>query len=118
MCLIPINRAPAAKNTHSWLIIFRISHWKPVQCFVAAMGFPPLADIGNLNTATNLFKVQRETYSCYEKNSGKPISAVSQLACCYQSFAAGTLLKWKSHIFWLKPLNRFFAIKRASSLLI
>jgi hypothetical protein len=35
------------------------------------MGFPPLADSGNWNTAINLFKLQRETYYHYQQNSSK-----------------------------------------------
>jgi hypothetical protein len=41
------------------------------------MGFPLLADSGNRQTATNFSDLQRETYSRYWFNSGKPISAIS-----------------------------------------
>jgi hypothetical protein len=44
----------------------------------------------------------------YWLNSGKPISAISWLASCYQLFhlvAVGAPLKWISHIFWLKLLK-------------
>jgi hypothetical protein len=61
-----------------------------------------LADGGNCHTASHSFKLQRETYSRYWFNSGKPISAISWLASRYQLFAEGAPLKWISHIFWLK----------------
>jgi hypothetical protein len=51
--------------------------WKPVLGFVAAIGFPLLADSGNWHTATNFSDLQWETYSRYWFNSGKPISAIS-----------------------------------------
>jgi hypothetical protein len=57
--------------------------------FVAAIGFPLLADSGNWHTATNSFKLQQETYSHYQQKSGKIIPAISWLACHYQLFAAG-----------------------------
>jgi hypothetical protein len=44
---------------------------------VAAIGFPLLADSGNWHTANNLFQLQREAYSRYWFNSGKPIAAIS-----------------------------------------
>jgi hypothetical protein len=47
---------------------------------VAAIVFPLLADSGNWHTATNSSELQRETYSRYWFNSGKPISAISWLA--------------------------------------
>jgi hypothetical protein len=73
-----------------------------------AVGFPLLADSRNWHTTTNLFDLWRETYSHYWVNSSKPISALSQLASCYQLFVAGAPLKWISHIFWLKPLDPVF----------
>jgi hypothetical protein len=73
-----------------------------------AIGFPLLTDSGNWHTANNLFDLQREAYSCYRQNSGKPISAISWFAYCYQLLAAGAPLNWISHIFWLKPLKPFF----------
>jgi hypothetical protein len=73
-----------------------------------AIGFPLLTDSGNWRTADNLFDLQREAYSCYRHNSGKPISAISWFAYRYQLFAAGTPLNWISHIFWLKPLKPVF----------
>jgi hypothetical protein len=48
----------------------------------AAIVFPLLADSGNWHTTTNSFELQRETYSCYWFNSGKPISSISWLASC------------------------------------
>jgi hypothetical protein len=42
---------------------------------------------------------------------GKMISYGFKWAFCYQFFAAGALLNWISHIFWLKSLKQFFAIK-------
>jgi hypothetical protein len=67
-----------------------------------------LTDKGNWRTANNSFDLQLEAHSRYRHNSGKPISAISWLAYCYQLFAAGTLLNWISHIFWLKPLKPVF----------
>jgi hypothetical protein len=49
-------------------------------------------DSGNWRTATNSFDLQQEAYSRYRHNSGKPISAISCLAYCYQLFAAGAPL--------------------------
>jgi hypothetical protein len=69
-----------------------------------------LADGGNWYTATNLFELQRETYSRYWLNSSKPITGISWLAFHYQLFAADAPLKWISHIFWLKLLKMVFAI--------
>jgi hypothetical protein len=34
---------------------------------------------------------------------------IFSLECEYQLFAAGTLWKWISSIFWLKLLDKFFA---------
>jgi hypothetical protein len=73
-----------------------------------AIGFPLLTDSGNWRTTNNSFDLQREAYSCYRHNSGKPISSISWLAYRYQLFAAGAPLNWISHIFWLKPLKPFF----------
>jgi hypothetical protein len=64
-----------------------------------------LTDSGNWRTANNSFDLQREAYSRYRQNSGKPISAISWLAYRYQLFAAGAPLNW---IFWLKPLKPVF----------
>jgi hypothetical protein len=75
----------------------------------------PVIDRGNWRTVNNLFDLQREAYSRYRDNSGKPISAISWLAYCYQLFAAGAPLNWISYTFWLKPLKPFFAIKRVTS---
>jgi hypothetical protein len=50
------------------------------------VGLPLLNDNGNWRTANNLFYLQREAYSRYQHNSGKPISAISWLAYCYQFF--------------------------------
>jgi hypothetical protein len=76
-----------------------------------------LTDSGNWRTANNLFDLQREAYSPYRHNSGKPISAISWLAYRYQLFAVGTPLNWISHIFWLKPLKLVFCdLKRKFSL--
>jgi hypothetical protein len=60
---------------------------------VAAIGSPLLADSGNWHTATILFKLQRETYSHNQFNSGKPAYYISCLASHYQLFAAGAPLK-------------------------
>jgi hypothetical protein len=49
---------------------------------VLAIVFPLLADSGNLHTFTNSFELQRETYSRYLFNSGRPISAIIWLASC------------------------------------
>jgi hypothetical protein len=64
-----------------------------------------LADSGNWHNANNSYDLQRETYSRYWFNSGKPISTISRLASRYQLFAAGTPLKWINRIVWLKPLK-------------
>ncbi len=51
-----------------------------------------MTDSGNWRTANNLFDLQREAYSHYQHNSGKPISVISWLAHRYQLFAAGAPL--------------------------
>jgi hypothetical protein len=66
--------------------------------FVAAAGFPPLADSGNLHTAANSLELQPDTYSCCWFNSVK-LSAISWLACRYQLIVAGVPFTWISHIF-------------------
>ncbi len=86
----------------------RISRWKLVLWFLAAIGCPLLADSGNWRTTTHLFESQWEAYSRYWYNSGKPNSAISWLASRYQLFAAGAPLIWISWIFWLKPLKPVF----------
>jgi hypothetical protein len=55
---------------------------------------PLMTDGGNWHTATNSFELQREAYSHYRYNSGKPISAISWLAYHYQLFAADTPLNF------------------------
>jgi hypothetical protein len=50
-----------------------------------------LADRENWHTTNNLFELQQDTYSCYQQNNGKPISAIRWLAFCYQLFLAGDL---------------------------
>jgi hypothetical protein len=58
-----------------------------VICSGNTVGFPPLDDIGNWHTATNLFELQGEIHSWY------------------RLFAPGAPLKWKSHILWRKLLK-------------
>jgi hypothetical protein len=68
-----------------------------------------LTDSRNWHTANNWFDLQREAYSRYRHNSGKPIFAIGWLAYRYQLFfAAGAPLNWISHIFWLKQLKPVF----------
>jgi hypothetical protein len=45
-----------------------------------------LADSGNWHTATNLFQLQREAYSRYWINSGKPIDGLSAAETCFSRF--------------------------------
>ncbi len=76
--------------------------------WLLAIGFPLLTDSRNWLTATNSFELQQEAYSRYGLNSGKPISAISWLAYCYELFAADAPLNWISHIFWLSSLKPLF----------
>jgi hypothetical protein len=46
---------------HSWSFS-RISRWKPILLFVAAISFPPLADNRNWHAAINSFELQLETF--------------------------------------------------------
>jgi hypothetical protein len=74
--------------------------------FKISIGFPLLVDSGNWHTATKSSESQRETYSHYWFNSGKPISAIRLLASHYQLFEADAPLKCINHIFWLKGIFR------------
>jgi hypothetical protein len=65
---------------------------------MAAIGFPLLTDSENWRNPNNSFDLQREAYSRYRHNSGKPISAISWLGYRYQLFATGAPLNWISHI--------------------
>jgi hypothetical protein len=93
---------------HSWSFS-RISRWKPILWFIAAIGsrYWLIVEIGV--PLIICFILQREAYSRYRHNSGKPISAVSWLAYRYLLFAAGAPLNWISRIFWLKPLKPAFS---------
>ncbi len=91
----------------SWYV-YHIFCWKPVLWFVAAIGFPQLADGGNRHPVTNSFELHWETYSRYWINSSKPFPTISWLASRYQLFAVGAPMKWVSHMFWLKPLRPVF----------
>ncbi len=82
--------------------------WKMDMWFELAASFTLLADSKNWHTATISFKLQRETYSHDQQNSGKPFSATSWLTCCYQLFAAGPCLRWIS--LW----NRLCDLKASS----
>ncbi len=67
-----------------------------------------MTDSGKWRTTNNSFDLQREAYSLYRYNSGKPISTISWLAYRCQLFAAGAPLNWINHIFWLQPRKPFF----------
>ncbi len=43
-----------------------------------------MIDSGNWRPATNSFDLQQKAYSRYQRNSGKPITAISWLAYRYQ----------------------------------
>jgi hypothetical protein len=114
MWLIPIHSVPTAKNwkqkahSHWWLIIFL--HFPLETCYMICSGnrLPLLVDNENWHPAANLYELQWETYSRIQPNSGKPISVISWSTCHYQLYAAAALLKWISHIFWLKLLKLDF----------
>jgi hypothetical protein len=69
-----------------------------------------LTDSGNWCTATNLFELQRETYSRYQHHRGKPPLSV---ICSRYPIELD-----KPHIFALAAETGFFAVQRASSLKI
>jgi hypothetical protein len=73
-----------------------------------------LTDSRNWHTATNSLEWQREAYSHYRHNTGKPIFAVSWLAYRYQLFAVDELDK--PHILALAAETSFLLFKEQVSL--
>jgi hypothetical protein len=106
----PLQIADSGKPNH----ISSIPRWKPVLWFLVAIGLPLLIDSRNWHAATNLFELERETYSRYGHNSGKPIPTIRWLAFRYQLFVVEAPWKWMSHIFVLSRWKFFWQFKDRS----
>jgi hypothetical protein len=65
-----------------------------------------------LRTATNSFELQREAYSRYRHNSGKPIFSIRWLAYRYQLFGANAVIELvEPHILALAAETGFCYLK-------